>query len=657
MSVTTEIKSRLDIVDIVSDYVSLRKSGRSYAGFCPFHANTRTPAFYVFPETQTWHCFGACSEGGDLFSFIMKKEGWEFKEALRRMADRAGVVLEEATPVDKQRQAVEQKQAALLSAAADYFHQLLLHAPQAEHACQYVAGRGLNADTVSTFSLGYALNSWNACRTHFNGQGYTDQELLDVGLLTENPDKGTRYDRFRNRFMIPIRDVSGRVVGFGARALDDESLPKYLNSPQTALFDKSHLLFGLDTAKRHIREARQVVIVEGYLDVMQAWQAGHRNVVAQMGTALTEAQLRKLKPYTRRFVLALDADAAGFKATMRGLQVARETLDREVEVRFDAHGLVRHEGRLKADIQVITLPEGYDPDKIIREDPARWPKLVSQSKPVVAYVIDVATRDLDLNDAKQKAAVAQQVLPLIKDIVDPVERNHYWQQLARALHVDERSLRQIRLPGKRRPVGAQPALPATHPAAAQGKTREAPPPDRTTRGLVHKREENYLSHCLRFPQLISLVNQRLVENKQPVVSESDFAAAEDRVLLKQIVRWAQNGSVASIDELCDSLDEALLDRVQVLLSTPPTSNEWELGRMADKLALSVLDWRQDHIGRLISEVKQLFREKGSISDTDSREMYEKLDEWKLAVLSIHRAKNAMSATNQRRAADAAQGRF
>ena len=202
-----------------------------------------------------------------------------------------GVTLEEAEPVDKETRKAHNKQAGLLQAAADYFHQLFLYAPQAEVARSYMARRSFSEETIEAFAVGFALDSWDACRSHFNMQGYTDQELLAAGLLTENPDKGTRYDRFRNRLMIPIRDVDGRIVGFGARTLEKDGLPKYLNSPQTDLFDKSHLLFGLDMAKRTIREARQAVIVEGYMDVMQAWQGGFRNVVAQMGTALTEPQL------------------------------------------------------------------------------------------------------------------------------------------------------------------------------------------------------------------------------------------------------------------------------------------------------------------------------------------------------------------------------
>ncbi|MCA9959881.1 MAG: DNA primase, partial [Anaerolineales bacterium] len=400
MSVTQEIKNRLDIVDFVSDYVPLRKSGRNYAGFCPFHQNTRTPSFYVFPETQTWRCFGACAEGGDIFSFVMKKEGWDFKETLEKLAQRAGVTLEAQQPGDQKKQAAEQKLLDLLDAAADYFHMLLLHAPEAAHARQYVAERALTEETQATFRLGFALSSWDACRNQFNDQGYDDADLIAAGLLTVNEEKGRRYDRFRNRLMIPIRDINGRVVGFGARTLDKDGIPKYLNSPQTSLFDKSNLLYGLDTAKRHIREARQVVIVEGYMDVMQGWQHGYRNLVAQMGTALTEQHLQQLKRYTKRFVLALDADAAGAKATMRGLQVARETLDHEVDVRFDAQGLVRHEARLQADIHVVTLPEGNDPDKLIRTNPEQWPELLAQSRPVVAYVIDVLVQDLDLGDAK-----------------------------------------------------------------------------------------------------------------------------------------------------------------------------------------------------------------------------------------------------------------
>ncbi len=439
-----EIKSRLDIVDIVSESgVQLRRSGRSYTGLCPFHSNTRTPSFVVFPETQGWHCFGACAEGGDVFSFVMKKYGWDFREALEQLAKRTGVQLEERKPSFGSQDGAESHLHDLIEAAADYFHQLFLHAPQAEPARQYVAKRGLTDTTIGEFQIGFALEAWDACRTHFMNQGYKEQEMLDVGLLTENPENFRRYDRFRNRLIIPIRDGNGRVVGFGARTLDPDGLPKYLNSPQTHLFDKSHLLYGFDMAKRHIREARQVVIVEGYMDVIQAWQAGFRNVVAQMGTALTEEQLHLLKRVTKRFVIALDADAAGAKATLRGLEVARQTLDREVEVLFDPRGLTRHEGRLQADIRIVTLPPGDDPDSIIRRTPELWPRILERAKPVVEYVVGVLTADLDLSDIRAKEEIAKQIRPLIEDVASVVERDHYWQMLGRVLGVDDKLLRQI----------------------------------------------------------------------------------------------------------------------------------------------------------------------------------------------------------------------
>ena len=663
MTVTEEIKGRLDLVDIVSESVSLRRSGRNYAGFCPFHQNTRTPSFFVFPETQTWRCFGACAEGGDLFSFVMKKEGWEFKEALKNMADRAGVTLEEAEPVNKERQKAHNKQAGLLQAATDYFHQLFLYAPQAEDARQYVARRSLHEETIEHFALGFALDSWDACRSHFNMQGYSDQELLAAGLLTENPDKGTKYDRFRNRLMIPIRDVDGRIVGFGARTLEKDGIPKYLNSPQTDLFDKSHLLYGLDSAKRAIREERQAVIVEGYMDVMQAWQAGFQNVVAQMGTALTEHQLRMLKRYTKQFILALDADAAGAKATLRSLQVARETLDRDVEVKFDAHGLVHHEGRLQADIRVITMPEGKDPDNIIQENPEDWPKLVAQAKPVVAYVISVATADLDMNDAKAKTAVAQQVLPLIKDIQDPIERDHYWQLLARTLRIDERALRQIRLPQppQRTVRREETAVPTKKPGGQPAKTSWAAVPKKGVSSgspiASDMRQADFLQHAIRSPQIIVRVNQKLQECGQGQVVDGDFLMAEDRAIMRQMYQLIADSPVVTIDELWDSLEQTLQNRLKFLL-TLPQSPETELERISDTLVLSVLDWRLAKVRLLLSEVKHLLREAQTEGDVEALAIYtQQLKELPLAVLQLNKARDSMSATSRRRAEDAMNGRY
>ncbi|MBK8985393.1 MAG: DNA primase [Chloroflexi bacterium] len=661
MSFTEEIKSRLDIVDLVSETVNLRKSGRSYAGFCPFHSNTRTPAFYVFPETQTWRCFGACAEGGDIFSFVMKREGWDFKETLRVLAQKAGVELEAAAPVNKVRQAAEDRLGDLLAAAADYFHLLLLHAPQAEAARQYVANRLLSPETQAHFQIGFALDSWDQCRTHFNAQGYDDLILLDAGLLTDNPDKGTRYDRFRNRLMIPIRDGNGRVVGFGARTLDPDGLPKYLNSPQTGLFNKSNLLYGLDGAKRAIREARQAVIVEGYMDVMQAWQAGFQNVVAQMGTALTQAQLEQLKRYTKRFVIALDADAAGAKATLRSLEVARQTLDREFDTQFDPHNLVRHESRLQADIRIVTLPPGNDPDKLIREDPAQWPLLLAKAKPVVEYVIGVLTQELDMGDLKAKTAVAQQVIPLIEDIQNPMERDGYWSKLALALRVDERTLRQVRRPERQRPSAKQnpTPLPTTKAPelAAVRQFREMDGGLGRGHVSIKKKEAFFLSQILHHPKALADVNQALSQAHQPTVAPADFTATEDRTLWPQMVHWSKGGSFVTIQDLCDSLGHPLLDRVQYLQTLAPTLDT-NLDRLADQLVLAVLDWRIEKVRQLRTELQRFVADAKQEADAESYQEYmAQLQELSVTKNGLDQARNAMSATSRRRAEDAALSRY
>ena len=653
MTATDEIKSRLDIVDVVSEYLPLRKAGSSLSGFCPFHPNTRTPAFAVFPSTQTWHCFGACSEGGDVFSFVMKKEGWDFRETLVHLAAKAGVDLAEYGSKSSVEQAYEDKLTDVLNGAADYFHQILLYAPQAESARDYISSRGFTEETIDKYKLGFALDSWDACRNHFGMQGYSDEDLIDAGLLTVNEEKGTRYDRFRNRLMIPIRDAGGNMAGFGARTLDPEGLPKYLNSPQSAVFDKSRLLFGLDFAKRHIREARQAIIVEGYMDVIQAWQAGFQNVVAQMGTALTPQQLRLLKRYTKRFVLALDADAAGVQATMRGLEVAREALDRESDARFNARGLVRYEGRLQADIQVVSLPIGYDPDAIIREDPERWISLISGAKPVVTYVIDLATDELNMNDGKAKTAAAQKVLPLISDVADPVEREHYRQLLARRLRIDERALLKITVPaGRRRAEQSRPT-----PSSGEGGAADAV----SAAGLgvstvisgetigTELRRSDFLRQCLLHPTVVPLIDNLLIENEQSRVNPEDFYKPDDRAIWRFLRGQVDTGAIASHGDLWDSLDDKFLrDRVQTLLSLPD-GPDLVVERLPYTLTRSVLDWRQEHVKGLIGEVRFLFGDQDSANGSDQKIMLaNQLLELTAQLKSINRAKAALSSTGRRR---------
>ena len=361
MSTIDEVKSKIDIVDLISEAgVKLRHSGRNYTGFCPFHDNKHTPAFVIWPESGTWRCFGQCNEGGDIFKFVMKKEGIDFREALQKLAARAGVELKDLrlreTP--QQKEAYEHLRRLLEDALVYYRTHLFNH----DRLLDYLRSeRRLTDSTIETFGLGYAPAGYDNLLTHFASKGYSPQEMFDAGLLSERED-GSRFDRFRNRIMIPIRDEQGRMAGFGARIVDPDDIPKFLNSPETPIFSKGRLLYGLDRARKPIRAANQAVIVEGYLDVIALHQAGYENVVSPMGTALTEDQLRLLKKFTRRIVLALDPDVAGQKAVLRGLEAARSAMDREGELGFDARGLLRNEARMQADLRVAALPDDLDPD-------------------------------------------------------------------------------------------------------------------------------------------------------------------------------------------------------------------------------------------------------------------------------------------------------
>jgi DNA primase len=447
VSVIDEIKQRVDIVEVVSWYVpGLKKAGRSFKASCPFHAE-KTPSFVVFPERQSWHCFGACATGGDAFSFVMRKEGVDFGEALRILAQRAGVSL---APLQRgESQGEVQRLKEINEAAAEFYHHLLLHSQAGQQARNYLAQRGVSEKTIGDFQLGFSLGSWEALRDELTRKGYREDELLAAGLLVEKEQERV-YDRFRNRLMFPIRGADGRVVGFGARALDD-SLPKYLNSPQTPVFDKSSTLYGIDRAKSAIRKQNLAIVVEGYMDVITAHQYGFNNVVASLGTSLTERQVGIVKKLTKNLTLALDADAAGEMAMLRGQEVISQTFGQPMSV--SGWTDVKYENPYDADWKVVILPPGKDPDDIIRESAEQWQHLVTQATPVIEYVFSMVASKLDLTDLRGKSSAVDQLLPVVKEIRDPVSQAHYLQKLSRLVGVDERELASAlrRLKGLARP--------------------------------------------------------------------------------------------------------------------------------------------------------------------------------------------------------------
>lgn len=428
MSTVDDIKQRLDIVDIVSGYVSLDKAGRNFKGLCPFHQE-KTPSFFVFPDRQSWRCFG-CGAGGDLLSFIMKRDGIDFSEALKMLADKAGVSLARKKEVAEDRLTGRLYQ--INDATACYYHDLLLNDPKAEKVRGYVKKRDLAPKTIADFQLGFS--SGEGLKKHLLQLGYKEEELIAAGLLREG--EARTYELFRHRLMFPIRDTKGKVVGFGARALDD-SLPKYLNSPQTAIFDKSGVLYGIDRAKGPIRERGSAVIVEGYMDVITAHQNGTSNVVASMGTSLTEKQIKILRGLTRSLAFALDPDVAGDAATLRGIEVARRSLDREGLVMPTWLGTT---SKLRAEMKIIPLPQGKDPDTLIREAPEQWQQLIDHAAPLVAHLIGAVSSKLDLTRPEGKSQASEQLLPMIAELEDDVEREFYLGKLAGLVGISEKTL-------------------------------------------------------------------------------------------------------------------------------------------------------------------------------------------------------------------------
>lgn len=526
MSVVEDIKQRIDIVDLISQHATLKRAGRNYMALCPFHSE-KTPSFHVDPARQSWHCFGACGTGGDIFGFIMKKENCDFRDALRMLGEQAGVNTEGRR--DVQEDTRRAKLYDVNEAAAAFFHASLQqhegpHANGASTARDYIAERRIAPAMLETFQLGYAPNSWDALISFLGTRGLTPQDAVAAGLAVEG-DRGS-YDRFRHRLMFPIRDERGRVAGFGGRMLAGDALgagdvqPKYVNTSQSPIFDKGAILYGLDLAKDAIRTDGRAVIVEGYMDAIAAHEHGFANVVASMGTALTERQVGLLKRHTRNLILALDADTAGSEATLRGVQVVADAVDHESVPVPNWRGVIRQQETLAADIRVLTMPAGRDPDDVIRAEPDVWPELVDAAKPVLDYLFDAAIARHDLASPRERSAVAAELLPMIAAVSDRVIQSHYLQRLARLVRLDEATLRlDMRAPARKpqRDIGSREAQPATAPLRD---------------GVRDRKEEFLLALLFRYPELRA---------EGSALDADLFGRGENRALFETWAGWVNGG--------------------------------------------------------------------------------------------------------------------
>lgn len=413
MSQIDEIRGKVDIVDLIGSLgVSLRKTGRSYVGFCPFHPNSRTPAFTVYPDTQSFYCFG-CHASGTAFDFLMRKQGLDFKGALEQLAARAGVRLETRGEAEREEDAQRAKLLEINALAAKVFNHLLVSTPRGEPAREYVARRELSPEIVEVFQLGYSPDEWGFLFSYLTEKKGYDPEDVEAAGLAIHHESGRHYDRFRGRLIFPIRNAKGQVVGFGGRALGDGQ-PKYLNTPETLLYKKGELLYGLDLAREAIRVEDRTVVVEGYIDVITAHQHGFKNVVAPLGTALTRNHVTLLKRLSHNVYMALDADAAGQRATLKGLNALRESADEGGHLVATAQGAVRLESDVA--LRIIRMPEGRDPDEVIKGDPELWRRLLAEAAPVMEFYLGAYTAGLDLKKPDEQRVALDRLLPLLAEL-------------------------------------------------------------------------------------------------------------------------------------------------------------------------------------------------------------------------------------------------
>ena len=434
MTVIDDIKSRLDIVDVISGYAPLSRAGQRYKAPCPFHEE-KTASFMVYPERQSWHCYGACSSGGDIFTFVMQIENIDFAETLQRLAQQAGITLSEHNKNNPQKAILD------INEELNTFFKELLLSNQGSETREYLLNRGISEDSISTFELGYSPKDGTSSLNYLTNKGINLEALLDAGVVRKN-DHGQYRDWFRGRLIIPIRNSKGELCGFGSRSIDS-SLPKYLNSSKTAIFDKGTILYGLNLAKKSAR-TDGLVIVEGYIDAIIAHQNKFTNVVASMGTALTFEQVSEVRKVTNKVVMALDPDVAGQQATLRSLASSWDVFQKTV---VTSRSKVRDQNPLlfnrqeDLELKIASLPDSLDPDELIRRSPEEWASLLTNAKPLFEYLLPALANQLDVSTPQGKSRVVEVLFPFIASISDPLQQDLYFQRLANYLDIPEHTLK------------------------------------------------------------------------------------------------------------------------------------------------------------------------------------------------------------------------
>ncbi len=589
VGVVAEIKGRLPVADVVGETVQLKKAGTTFKGLCPFHGE-KTASFVVTPARDTWHCFG-CGKHGDIFTFVMERDGVAFPEALTQLAARAGVELDERTKREDARNARLRE---VMEAAIAFYHAVLLNSKQGGPALEYLRGRGFSDEVIERQQLGWAPGGWDTlARTLARKRQVTPQELLDCGLASPRQRGGGVYDRFRERVIFPIRDQNGHAVGLGGRILGKEGQsedgrdhgPKYLNSPATPIFDKSRTLYLIDRAKSAIRKSGQAVIVEGYTDALMAHQAGFENVVASLGTALTPQQVALITRYAKRIALAYDVDAAGEKAGTFGATALEEVIRQ----------LARDDSGVELDdVRVVQLPEGKDPDEVVRDEPDRWREEVRTARPIVDHLIDVHARAHDLRTPGGQARFVDAVLPIIRNLPNPVMRDAYLARVRQASGVEERTLLEAM---HRRPDPARGGQAGGHDrftAEAVTRAPDALPVTEILRGVSRTEQE-----LLRLALLVPEAHDQVLDGVGPDRLPSQLARELFRAVI--VARAPDDHGIRppwSLSKVLDAADEESRALGQALVSregpNPRDLSDRSLAYEVERLVLELddVEWHE-----------------------------------------------------------------
>jgi len=578
-----DIKSRLNAAEVIGRDVRLQRAGRYLKGLCPFHQE-KTPSFFVFGERGTFRCFG-CGEGGDLFTYVMRRDGSSFPDALRLLAGEAGVELraQDRDPeADRQRRLTR----SALEEAANLMHRLLREAPEATGTRAYLEERGVSEEMLTAFRLGYAPARGSPVTRHLRQLDTDPEALRATGLVRD--DDGPPRDYFFNRLIFPISERRGAVIGFGARALGDAT-PKYLNSRESDTFRKGNHLYGFNLAADSIRRERAAVLVEGYMDAIAAHQFGFKNTVASMGTALTAEQGRLLAGSgAQRIILALDADTAGAAATRRGVDVLREAGRDEDDPVLDIRGLIRHETRLSIDIAVVELPAGEDPDSVIRADRARWRALLDDAVPLADYYFRWALEEHDVSSIVGRRRAVADLTPVITEITDPAVRAHYYERLSHVSGVTVDELRRA-APRRQRRIGSAP-------------TTSTQPIDRVEEGL--------LELVLQAPPEASGVVARLDASK---VSDPSL-----RYVIEALAQTAGDPAGESWESVLDGLDEQSREQVEAVHARVTGLPALEGDAFRGALEVTLLRLRERRILEELREVAAM--DDGDAAAARSREL-------------------------------------